>query len=327
MKLSYNNLKQFLNKDRLFKCIQFLLLTITIILFIQIDFLKNFYILDINKMIRYSDKKIILSSVYQQFKSFGIDYEYILYTIIFSIFTFIPIGIVLEMCTKSDRKNFKIKIICIYFILKFISSNFVAVDTLIFNIIGILIGIFLNRNVKNKKELIFIIIIILFYIISFKPITELFIFDLTYSDSKKFYSEDSLLTKNREINSQLSGLYEPYIEFKHDLKDNKYVEGIFEGFEIYDHNIKIKISGKVMNFILNDNITIIDKQTLDYNSNEIFLHYGLNELLKNNLPLNKRIRTKERMFELINSKSRVTLTLDNTNNIKYICISSYEYRK
>lgn len=331
MKSSFSYIKHPFKKNNITNNIAYMVIcSLIVIEFIQIDLLNDLYILDIPKMTLYSNKRIVISMIFKMWKIFGVDNIYIVSVILFSIIVYIPIGIMFETML-SNKNALKICTFLIYMFLKFLISNYIPIDILMVNLFGILIGhwIAIVLTVKNKSKtkkgcILFIFALMLINVISFKQTNELFVFDLAYSDSQKFYFEKNVL--NGEFNETFNGLIKPYIDYKNDVKAGNFIEGYFEGMEVSGDMLSIKISGDTKIYKINSQVHIIDKQILDSDNRKIFLHYRFDEYLDKDILVNRKIRLMDRMVELVNARSKVILTFDEKKDLKYICLHSYEYR-
>lgn len=304
-----------------------------LILIIQIDFLGFFHFKDIPYLIQFNSVKVSVSSIYTNLFHFGIDYRFIIYTILIKLFIFIGVGLIIPYKNVKSR-NANLAIACLVVIVYetvrcFFRVSALGVDVLIIGIIGVSTGLIIRKKAfyndnGNKSVVLVMMVVTLLTIVRYKNINYLSFSDVSTSIKNKWLFDEKNVDLERDF---VGGGYKPYLKYLDDAKDsqNRVVEGIFEGISVRNDRVVILISGKKYEYTINESTTFVNKQELDNDNNMIYLHHIIpGNILEKDLSVREMCKSTERLVQMINSKSKVVV-VSKKDNILEIYIESKLY--
>lgn len=324
------------NISKYLNLLSFIFLVFIVLIFsFQFDMVRSNRIKDIPNIIKYNSFRFNLSNIYSNAIFYGVNIKYIIYLIIFNIFVFVPIGCVLNIQKISKQKSIIVFLtISIFYelIKSLLHISQLGIDMIFLHFIGLHIGYVVTESYTNKsKDRLLkkgILLIIFFFILSmvceFRFIGNFFFIEPNFATEQNFIEEGDI--NSEVVKSQWGNLYDSYKEYLENVTENKQIKGKFKGLFVKDNYLFINISDKIYKFKIDEESKIIDKQVLDYDHNKIFVHPRLNDVFIDDLDDKNMCKVNERLAILVSSGAKVNVTFDESNTLKFVCITSELYK-
>lgn len=309
-----------------------ILIIFYILFFIQFDILRNRYIKDLVYVAQYGKMEFKISSIYSNVIYYGADVDFIVYTILFNIFIFIPFGL-LSNKNKSILKNMIVLTILYELLKMFVHISELNVDIILLHIIGLFIGYNVDASIKRnnrlteyyKGSIIVIFIILISIFIKFKMIDEFTLFLPNQSIQEFFVDADKITTK--EVKDSWGDVYNDYVKYMEACRSNYIIKGEFQGIDFKEKEIKIKISDQIYIKRYEKNMVFFLKYKLGSSSKKVNIDNSINTILKERKTIEGKYKYNEKIAMLASSGSLVTLVINSeTGYIDFLCIENDVYK-
>lgn len=298
------------------------------VFFIQFDILGSNYIRDIPNVIKYNKFKFNLSGIYSNAFFYGVNPKFIVFTVIFNVFTYIPIGVLVKKINRKPYLMLGIAMLLYEVIKSLLRINPLSVDISLLHYIGLCIGYKMgntgNGNILDKGKMLLICFFLFSMIGSNKLIYEIFIINIPAESSQSFILEEEI--DDDTVTGFHKHLFELYKSYLLRLVENDYLTGKFEGLFVHGNTISIKVDGIIHDYYFDDNSRVLDKRVLDDNHGKIFIHPYLGDILNDYIDDMAMYRLNERIAVLVNSEAEITVIADDNNMVEYICTTVEEYK-
>lgn len=324
----------FKKTNKFFNYSCFIVLSIfTVIIFFQSDIVRVNYLKDIPSIVKYNKIRFNISNIYKNAIFYGVNIKFIIYEIIFNIFTFIPMGCILANQKLSKRQSF-VKFLIISLIYEMgkalMHISEFGIDTFLLHFSGLYLGYMITISFISKENrflqksvLLIIFCMISFEIFNFRLVYELFIANLDYVTEEHFLTEEAIWDESTKLT--WGNYYDPYKKHLNELDLYTNIKGKFEGLSVKNDKLSIKIDNQVYTFNFNEESIFIDKQVHDYDHNKIE-PLARKDVFEKNLSDKKAIRLQEIIAMRVNSNAEAEVVIDENNTIKSICIVSEFYK-